>query len=80
MSLQCNKWLKWAFIEAAWVAVRRSSYFGGLHRNPLSRSKKANTANTIIARRMCHVAYHLLKDKWFYERRKELKPCVVDLR
>ncbi len=66
-------------IEAAWVTVGYSSYFGGLYRHPLSRGKKANTGNTIVARRMCQVVYRLLKDNSFYERRKELKPCVVYL-
>ncbi|HEY5894204.1 MAG TPA: transposase [Chthoniobacterales bacterium] len=26
----CNKWLRWAFIEAAWVAIGCSPYFGAL--------------------------------------------------
>ena len=24
----CNKWLRWAFVEAAWVAIGCSAYFG----------------------------------------------------
>ena len=26
----CNKWLRWAFVEAAWVAIGCSAYFRGL--------------------------------------------------
>jgi hypothetical protein len=27
----CNKWLRWALVEAAWVAVGCDAYFGGLY-------------------------------------------------
>lgn len=69
MMFQCNQWLKWAFIEAAWVAVGCSPYFGGLYRYHLSRGKKANTAITIVARRMCRIVYQLLQEDRLYERR-----------
>jgi transposase len=65
----CNKWLKWAFIEAAWVAVGCSAYFGGLYRQHRSRGKTASIAITIVARRMCHIAYQLLKEQRCYEER-----------
>lgn len=57
-----NRWLKWAFIEAAWVAVGCSSYFGAIYQRHRRRGKKANTAITIIARRMCRIAWQLLHD------------------
>jgi len=57
----CNKWLRWAFTEAAWVAVGCSGYFGKLYRHHRARGKKANTAITIVARRMCRIAWQLLK-------------------
>ncbi len=57
-----NRWLKWAFVEAAWVAVGCSPYFGTIYRRHRDRGKKANTAITIIARRMCAIAWHLLHD------------------
>ena len=65
----CNKWLKWAFIEAAWVAVGCSPYFGGLYRKHRDRNKKATVAITIVARRMCRIAYQLLGEQRFYENR-----------
>lgn len=55
-----NRWLKWAFVEAAWVAVGCSAYFGGIYKRHRARGKKANTAITIIARRMCTIAWQLL--------------------
>ncbi|MDI6775441.1 MAG: transposase [Verrucomicrobiota bacterium] len=69
MTWMCNKWLKWAFIEAAWVAVGSCAYFGGMYRQHRQRGKKANTAITIVARRMCRIVYRLLKEDRFYEER-----------
>ncbi len=45
----CNKWLRWALIEASWVAIGCSPYFGALYRQQRARGKKANTAITIVA-------------------------------
>lgn len=59
----CNKWLKWAFIEGAWVAIGCNAYFGGIYREAKSRGKKPNTAITIVAHRMATIAYHLLKER-----------------
>jgi transposase len=58
-----NKWLQWAFIEAAWVAVGCSSYFGGLYRQHRARGKHANVAITTVARRMCQIGWTLLKER-----------------
>ena len=76
MLSQCNKWLKWAFIEGGWVAVGCSSYFGGLYRQHRERGKKANTAITIVARRLCRIAYQLLMENRFYEERS-LSPAAL---
>ncbi len=64
---QCNRWLKWAYIEAAWVAVGCSAYFGGLYRHHRDRGKQANTAITIVARRTCRIAYQLLTEDRMYK-------------
>ena len=61
-----NKWLRWAFIEGAWVAIGCSSYFGALYKRQRERGKKANTAITIVARRMCQIVWHLLREKRAY--------------
>jgi len=70
MMLGCNHWLKWAFIEAAWVAVGCDAYFGGLYRTHKDRGKKANTAITIVARRMCRIAWTLLKEQREYQKER----------
>jgi transposase len=64
---QCHRWLKWAYVEAAWVAVGCSPYFGGLYRYHRGRGKQANTAITIVARRMCRIAYQLLAENRMYQ-------------
>lgn len=64
----CNKWLRWALIEASWVAVGCSPYFGALYRQQRARGKKANTAITIVARRMCRILFALLKEKRNFEK------------
>lgn len=69
----CNKWLRWAFVEAAWVAVGCSPYFGDLYRHHRSRGKKANTAIMIVARRMCQITYRLLSEHRLYE----AKPVAI---
>ena len=65
----CDKWLRWAFVEAAWVAVGCSGYFGSFYRQHRARGKKANTAILIVARRMCRIAFHLLHEERDYEPR-----------
>jgi transposase len=65
----CNKWLRWALIEASWVAIGCSPYFGGLYREHRRRGKKANTAITIVARRMCRIIWQLLTEKRNFENR-----------
>ncbi|MEO7724807.1 MAG: transposase [Chthoniobacterales bacterium] len=67
----CNKWLRWALVEASWVAIGCSPYFGALYRQQRARGKKANTAITIIARRMCRILFALLKEKRNFEKRLE---------
>lgn len=62
-----NKWLRWALIEAAWVAVGCSGAFGTLYRQHRARGKKANTAITIVARRMTKILWRLLKERCNYD-------------
>lgn len=70
MLWQSNRWLKWAFIEAAWVAIGCDPYFGGLYREYRLRGKGANHAITRVARRMCQIAWQVLHHKRPYEKRE----------
>lgn len=66
---QCNRWLRWALIEAGWVAIQCSGYFGELYRFHKARGKKSNQAIVIVARRLCEIAWHLLDENRPYEER-----------
>jgi transposase len=66
---QCNRWMRWALIEAGWVAIQCSSYFGELYRFHKARGKKSNQAIVIVGRRLCEIAWHLLKENRPYEER-----------
>jgi len=68
----CNKWLQWALVEAAWIAVGCSGYFGGVYRQHRQRGKPANKAITIVARRMCRIVWTLLREERDYEERANL--------
>ena len=65
----CNKWLRWALVEASWVAIGCSPYFGTLYKQHRARGKKANTAVLIVARRMCRIIWQLLHEKRDFEKR-----------
>jgi transposase len=65
----CNKWLRWALIEASWVAIGCSPYFGTLYQQHRARGKKANTAILIVARRMCRIIWQLLHEQRDFEKR-----------
>lgn len=56
----CNKWLRWAFVEAAWVAVGCSAYFGDFYKAKRASGKKPNTAILATARRMARITWQLL--------------------
>jgi len=73
MIRSCNKWLKWALVEAAWVAVGCDPYFGGIYRAARARGKLANTSITIVASRMATIIFHLLKEQREY---KSFPPSV----
>lgn len=65
---QGNHWLKWAFIEAAWAAIRSSAYFRVVYQR-LRQRKTAQVSIIACARRLCEIAYHLLKERRCYEER-----------
>ena len=66
----CNKWLRWAFVEGAWVAVGCSDYFGGFYRRQRARGKQANNAIVITARRMAKIAWQMLAEQRDYSAEK----------
>jgi transposase len=77
----CNRWLKWAFVEGAWVAIGCSDYFGTFYRRHRARGKGANEAITITARRMAKIAWKILTEQRDYSTlppaRKPLSPAAL---
>ena len=65
----CNRWLRWALVEAAWVAVGHDAYFGAQYRHHRDRRKSATIAITIVARRLAQIVWHVLHEARDYEER-----------
>lgn len=63
-----DKWLRWALIEAAWVAMRVSPYCRGFYDKRRTR-KNANTAVVALARRLGEIVWHVLTENRAYEER-----------
>jgi hypothetical protein len=51
------------------VAIQCSSYFGEIYRFHQARGKKSHEAIVIVARRLCEITWHLLKEDRPYEER-----------
>ncbi len=60
---QCNKWLRWALIEASWSAIQFSGYFGAIYRCARARGKNKNVAITMVAHRMVKIIWLLLSEQ-----------------
>jgi len=77
----CNRWLKWAFIEAAWVAIGCSDYCGSFYKRHRARGKGANEAIIITARRMAKIAWKMLTERRDYAKvpvvAKPLSPAAL---
>ena len=65
---QSNKWLRWALVEAAWVAVRIDPYFRA-HFAKRRAHKPALSAIMATARRLLEVVWHVLKENRPYRSR-----------
>jgi transposase len=62
----CNHHLRYAFIEAAWGAIRASSYFEAFYRRLRTR-KGAQDAAGAVGRKLCEITYHCLKQRRNYK-------------
>jgi transposase len=68
---QTNRWLRWALVEAAWVAVGCDPYFR-THYGLRYKHKGAKTAIVAVARRLAEVTWHVLKE----DRPYEVRPVI----
>jgi transposase len=60
---QCNKWLRWALIEASWSAIQFSGTFGSIYRAARERGKNQNVAITMVAHRLCQIIWLMLREQ-----------------
>jgi len=60
-----NRWLKYVFIEASWVAIRTSPYCRAYF-DRIKRGKGPNVAIVALARRLSEIAYRCLKGERYY--------------
>ena len=73
----CNSWLRWAFVEGAWVAIGCSDYFGAFYKAHRARGKGANNAITIPARRMAQIAWKMLHEGRDYSETPPAPACAT---
>lgn len=71
---QCNKWLRWALIEASWSAIQFSAYFGGLYRAARARGKNRNVAVTVVAHRLAQLIWRCLREQRPYTEAAPMHP------
>ena len=64
----CNHWLRYAFIEASWVAIVHDPYFRALY-SRLKKIKGPQAAIAAVARRLSEVIFNCLRQNRFYEQR-----------
>ena len=67
-----NKWLRWAFVEAAIPAMRAEPALKFEYER-LKAAKGANRAKVAVARKLLTIAYQMLRDQRDYERRDALE-------
>jgi hypothetical protein len=66
MLRHCNKWLRWTFVEAAWVAIGCSAYFGDFYKHKRALGKKPSLSILATARLMARITWQLLTQRRAY--------------
>jgi len=64
----CNQWLRYAFVEAAWTAIKVSPYYRSYYVR-LKAKKQNNIAVAAVARKLSETIYHCLTQNRMYEER-----------
>jgi len=63
-----NRWLRWALVEAAWPAIRKSRWLRAFYER-VKRQKGANKAKVAVARKLCELVWYVWKEQRPYEER-----------
>lgn len=61
----CNHHMRYAFIEAAWTAIRVSPYFSAFYKR-LKARKGSHDAVGAVGRKLCEITYYCLKNQRDY--------------
>lgn len=64
----CNKLLRYAYCEAAWSAIRSSRFFSEYYER-LKKRVGSQKAIVAVAKKLCEISWHCLKEKRLYEER-----------
>jgi transposase len=72
----CNKYLRWAFIEAVWPAIRKDLELRELYERIKDR-KGANIAKVAVAKRLSEVCYSVLKQRREYVENYSVCPDII---
>ncbi len=69
-----NRWLRWALVEAAWPAIRKSPWLRAFYEH-VERKKGANKAKVAVARKLCELVWYVWKQQRPYEERRTTPGC-----
>lgn len=64
----CNRHLRCAFVEAAWIAIRVSPYFGAFFKR-LKARRGTNKSLVAVARKLCEASFYCLETRTHYRER-----------
>jgi transposase len=66
-----DRYLKWAFVEAAWGAVRSEPYYRDIYYS-IKQRRGGNKAIVAVARKISEIIYKMLKNNRKYENRNKM--------
>lgn len=72
----CNKWLRWALVEAAWCSIQDSPYCRAFFQDR-TRQKGKKTAVVALARRLAEIIWHVWTERRPYEERPIYRPKPI---
>ena len=71
---QGNKWLRWAYVEAATRVKRTNAQFNAFY-DPLAKRKGIRKATVALARRMVTISFSILRDRRPFELYRKPNQC-----
>jgi len=69
-----NGWLRWALVEAAWPAIRKSPRLRAFYER-VKRQRGANKAKVAVARKLCELVWYVWTEKRAYQERRVAPGC-----